>query len=103
MRDGNLLALLRRLCEDGVDFIVAGGVAAALNGAPVQTLDIDLVYSPEAANLDRLLSVLESLGAVFRLQPERRPRPGRSHLSSSGHLNLIASLGPLNVLGFYRR
>jgi hypothetical protein len=74
MPEGNLLATLRRLAEGKVQFIVVGGVAAVLRGAPVQTFDIDVVYSLEHANVDRILAVLESLDAVFRIQPERRLR-----------------------------
>jgi len=99
MPEGNLLATLRRLAEGQVQFIVVGGVAAVLHGAPVQTFDIDLVYSLEPANVDRILAVLESLDAVFRIQPERRLRPARSHLAGGGHLNLVTRLGPLDLLG----
>lgn len=46
----------------------------------------------------RLLPALESLEAVFRVQPERRLRPSASHLSASGHLNLLIRSGPLDLL-----
>ncbi|MDP8980717.1 MAG: hypothetical protein M3O35_09015 [Acidobacteriota bacterium] len=74
-------------------------MAAALSGSPIHTLDIDLVYSPEAENINRLLVVLQSMDAVFRIQPERRLRPDGSHLTAGGHLNLLTSFGPLD-LGF---
>ena len=35
---------------------------------------------------------------MFRIQPERRLRPTESHLSASGHLNLLTRLGPLDLL-----
>jgi hypothetical protein len=98
MPEGNLLATLRRLDEGKVQFIVVGGVAAVLNGAPIQTLDVGLVYSREPGNIDRISAVLESLDAVFRIQPERRLR-ARSHLAGGGHLNLMTCLGPLDLLG----
>jgi predicted nucleotidyltransferase len=99
MPGSNLVAPLRSLVEGGVEFILVGGVAAVFNGAPIQTYDIDIVYSRDPANIDRLLAVLESLDAVFRIQPERRLRPDRSHLEAGGHLNLITHFGPLDVLG----
>ncbi|MDX2056106.1 MAG: hypothetical protein SFV15_27140 [Polyangiaceae bacterium] len=34
--------MLRVLCEHRVEFMVVGGVAAALQGAPVLTLDVDI-------------------------------------------------------------
>jgi hypothetical protein len=99
MPEPRFTATLRALQDGAVDFILVGGVAAVLNGAPVSTFDIDMVHSRAATNIDRLLHVLESLDAVFRMQPERRLRPNASHLASAGHLNLITRYGPLDVLG----
>ena len=45
MQEGNLLGTLRQFAESRAEFIVVGGVAAVLNGAPIQTYDIDVVYS----------------------------------------------------------
>jgi predicted nucleotidyltransferase len=90
---------LRALHDGGVEFILVGGLAAAVNGAPVSTFDIDVVHSRDSANVARILSVLEALDAVFRIQPERRLRPNASHLASTGHLNLITRHGPLDLLG----
>ena len=92
-------AILRALRDGGIEFILAGGVAAVLQGAPINTLDVDIVHSRTESNIGRLLSVLESLDAVFRVQPGRRLKPTASHLAGSGHLNLITRYGPLDVLG----
>lgn len=99
MPAGKLSAALLALCESHIQCIVVGGVAAALNGAPVQTYDIDLVYSLEPENLDRLLKFLREAGAIFRIQPERRLRPTASHLAAGGHLNLLTRYGPIDLLG----
>jgi predicted nucleotidyltransferase len=99
MPENRLAALLRSLHEGGVDFILVGGVAAALHGAPVDTLDVDVVHARNEANIGRLLAVLETVDAVSRVQPERRLRPAASHLAGPGHLNLITCYGPLDVLG----
>jgi len=93
------LEILRVLLKHRVDFIVVGGVAAFLNGAPVDTLDIDVVHSTEPRNVDRLLSALEELDAVYRIQPDRRLRPTSSHLSSPGHQLTLTRFGPLDLLG----
>ncbi len=92
-------ATLGALYDGGVDFILVGGLAAVLNGAPVNTFDVDVVHSRDPANIDRLLPVLATLDAVFRMQPERRLRPNSSHLASAGHLNLVTRYGPLDLLG----
>lgn len=90
---------LRAFRDGGVDFILVGGLAAVLNGAPVNTFDIDVVHSRDPANVERVRAVLDQLDAVFRMQPERRLKPNASHLASSGHLNLITRYGPLDLLG----
>jgi predicted nucleotidyltransferase len=99
MPETKLLATLQSLHTGEVEFILVGGLAAVLNGAPIQTYDVDLVYSLEAANIDRLLAVLESMDAIFRLQPERRLRPTKSHVAGGGHLNLLTRYGPVDLLG----
>jgi len=99
MPERKLIATLRALHDGGVEFILVGGLAAAVNGAPVDTFDVDVVHSRESANVARLLPVLETLDAVFRIQPERRLKPNASHLTSAGHLNLITRYGPLDLLG----
>src|SRR6266700_1647862 len=99
MPESSFFEALRALRQGHVDFLVVGGLAAVLNGAPVNTFDLDVVHSREPANIARRLPVLEALGAVYRMQPERRLRPHVSHLSSAGHHNLITRCGPLDVLG----
>ena len=99
MPQHRFVATLSALHNGGVDFILVGGVAAVLNGAPVDTFDVDIVHSREPANIERLLKVLEELDAVYRMRPERRLRPNASHLASTGHSNLLTRYGPLDVLG----
>ena len=95
----DFFATLRVLDDAGVDFIVVGGLAAVLNGAPVNTFDVDLVYSRDEANIARLIPALETFDAVYRIQPERRLKPTATHLASQGHLNLMTRYGPLDLLG----
>jgi hypothetical protein len=93
-------AILLELCRHNVDFIVVGGVAAVLEGAPVNTFDLDVVHSREQTNIARILKALDSLQAFYRTQPARAPKPDASHLSSSGHHQLLMTrFGPLDVLG----
>ena len=64
---GKLSAIFRTLHESNIQFIVVGSVAAVLNGAPVHTYDVDLVYSrfnhPNAQILEDQIVPLEP-GAV---------------------------------------
>jgi predicted nucleotidyltransferase len=99
MPDSDFLGALRILREGGVEFAVVGGVAAVLNGAPMNTFDLDIVPARDEENVVRLLRVLEAIDAIYRMQPDRRLKPGASHLRSAGHHNLSTSCGPLDVLG----
>jgi len=98
MPEGSLRGTLRLLSENHVDFILVGGLAAVLQGVPVSTYDVDIVHSREAANVQRLLSSLATLDAIFRIQPSRRLKPDVSHLTGHGHINLITRLGSLDLL-----
>ena len=95
--------ILRILTEHGVNFIVVGGVSAAIQGAPYTTFDLDIVQARDAENIGRLLSALEKLAAYYRTNPERRSKPDASHLSSLGHQRLTTRLGHLDILGMIGR
>ena len=94
----NFEAALRDLVGREVKFILVGGLASILNGAPVNTLDLDLVYSRDPENLDRILAFFESSDTIFRIQPHRRFRPDITHLSGRGHLNLTGKYGLVDFL-----
>ncbi len=98
MPESNFVACLTAFHQSGAEFILVGGLAAVLQGAPVQTYDVDIVYARSPENIERILSVLSSLEAIFRISPERRLRPSASHLQGAGHLNLLTRLGPLDLL-----
>ena len=91
--------VLRILAVHGVDFIVVGGISAVLNGAPITTIDLDIVHSREPANIARLLKALDELGAEYRFTGGRKLKPAESHLVSKGHQLLTTRFGPLDVLG----
>lgn len=90
-------AILEVLAKHDVDFIVVGGVAGVLHGAPVVTADLDIVYSLEADNQIRLMAALKDLDATFR-NDERRVRPNLSHLASRGHKLLETRFGDFDCL-----
>ena len=68
-----LHALLQRLTEGKVDFVVIGGVAVIMQASPRFTKDLDICYAPEQENLDRLGAVLVELGAKLRQADEDLP------------------------------
>ncbi len=95
----DLSALIAVLHEAGVEFIVVGGAAAVLHGAPVTTLDLDIVPRRSPDNLARLEALLSTLDAIVREPGDRRIHPTAAQLESGGQLNLSTRLGPLDSLG----
>lgn len=98
-RPVRFLELLRALVAGGVDFVVVGGVAAVLEGAPVSTFDLDVVYSTQEDNVSRLAEVLATLDAVYVDPAGRRFAPTEARLRSGGHHLLRTRFGRLDVLG----
>ncbi len=90
--------ILRLLAARGVDFIVVGMAAGVLRGAPVTTLDLDIVHGRGVDNVSRLLQVLGEIEAIYRHDP-RRLRPAMSHLMGAGHQLLATKYGDLDCLG----
>jgi len=95
----DLDALLTKLCEASVEFIIVGGAAAVLQGTPITTLDLDIVHRRTPENVARLLEVLLQLDATMRHDfADRGLRPTAEMLSGTGQINLSTSLGPIDPL-----
>lgn len=94
-----IVELIRLLVRHKVDFIVVGGVAAVVQGAPVNTFDLDVVHARTPENIERLLGALRELDAFYRMDLNRRLAPTASHLASAGHQLLVTNLGTLDLLG----
>jgi hypothetical protein len=98
MNTADPVEILRRLVAAEVDFIVVGMAAGVLRGAPVTTIDLDIVHRRHPQNVSRLLEVLHDLHAIYRHDP-RRLRPEAAHLASPGHQLLTTDQGDLDCLG----
>ena len=68
-----LSALLHRLSGGGVDYVVIGGVAVAVQGYGRATKDLDITYATDPANLEALGKVLIAAQARLRGVPEDIP------------------------------
>jgi hypothetical protein len=91
----DLDALVQALLDANVEFIVVGGAAAVLHGAPITTQDLDIVHRRTPENVHRLSALLDKLDATFR---GRDLRPSEDLLAGHGQLNLSTALGPLDPL-----
>ena len=94
----DLDALVAALVDAGVDFIVVGGAAAVLHGAPTSTVDLDIVHRRSEENVARLLGVLARVDARFRDPLGRMIRVDADALLGAGQLQLSTELGPLDAL-----
>lgn len=89
--------LIDRLAGGGVEFVVVGGVAAVIGGAPMTTFDLDVVFEPSAQNLERLLGVLAALDARYADPAGREIRPDAGRLGTQGMHLLRTRLGRLDL------
>ena len=55
----NLSSILEGLLAADIDFILVGGLAAVVQGAPVTTMDVDIVHSQSPENITKLLAFLK--------------------------------------------
>ena len=90
--------VLRVLIRNDVEFIVVGGVAAILQGSPLTTEDIDVVYLPSDENNLRLARALRELEAVYFDPAGRRIEPDVSRLASLKIHLLKTRCGRVDVL-----
>jgi len=91
--------ILGALLDHDVEFILVGALSAVFQGAPVMTVDVDIVHLRTEANIAALLQALSELDAYFRGHGDRRLVPGASHLASNEHQLLSTCFGPLDLLG----
>ena len=96
-KDSDFFAILAALNRHGVEYIVVGGIGAIIQGAPISTLDLDVVHQRDADNITHLINALEEIHARYRLKPGISP--AATHLVGPGHQLLITDGGPLDVLG----
>ena len=92
------LELLRALDRHAVDHVIVGGVAAILEGAPMTTLDLDVVIRTDDDNLARLSALLEELDARYRDPAGRQIVPTVERLRASRVNLLETNLGLLDVM-----
>ncbi len=100
MPTADLSALLEGLLRSDVEFILVGGLAAVIQGAPITTIDADIVHRQSPENISRLFAFLESVNAVYRRPDGIIIAPKKKDFSKAGHVLLTTCLGPLDVLAF---
>jgi hypothetical protein len=103
MSDEQISAVVATMNRNGVRYVIIGGVASQLHGAPVErTYDIDVVPDRAGPNLDALARALEEMHARLWVGPDE---PGglalvfdrRTLGNIQQFLNLVTDHGPLDI------
>lgn len=93
----DMVAVLRR---HGVDFVLIGGIAAALHGYDGVTTDLDITPADDVANLTRLSDALRELEAGLRVDGIDEPLPfdhDAASLRRAAVWNLRTRSGDLDI------
>jgi hypothetical protein len=95
------VAMLRVLHAHRVQFLVVGGIAARLRGAPLLTQDVDITPAADHANLERLAGALKDLDGRLRTatEPDGVPFPFDPGLLENATVwTLITKYGDLDIV-----
>lgn len=90
--------LIEGLIKADIRFILVGGLATVVQGAPITTMDVDIVHERSPGNIAKLLEFLKSIGAFHRRIDDKIIEPRETDLSGTGHTLFSSRLGPLDVL-----
>ncbi len=99
----DLSALLKGLNEAGIEFIVVGGLAAIIQGAPITTSDLDIVHRQTDGNISKLIKFLKSVDAYHRRPDDIIIEPTKKQLKEKGHILLTTRFGPLYISAFIEK
>ena len=109
----NYRSIFEALDESQVDFVVIGAVALVLHGSARVTRDLDVCYSRERANLERLATALKPFAPTLRGAPTSLPftldvatlRAGLNFTlqSSSGDVDLLGAVTGIGAFAAVKR
>jgi hypothetical protein len=93
-------AIVEALDDHEVDFVVIGAVALVLHGSARVTRDLDICYSRERRNLDRLARALQPFAPTLRDAPVDLPFTlDVATLQAGLNFTLQSSVGDLDLIG----
>lgn len=101
--DLDIRGILDELVEEGLEFLIIGGVAVGYHGHVRATKDVDVVPAPNPANLERLARVLKRIDAEVEgadeFEDDELPDPlDPQALALGGNWVLLTRLGRLDVM-----
>ena len=97
--------ILETLDGEGVDYVVIGGIAAALHGSSIGTYDIDICYRRRMDNIGHLVNALKRLGAHLRVakDPDADQIPfvlDTRAIQKGGNFSFTTNYGPLDCIAW---
>ena len=96
----DIRALLHRLLDSKVEFVIIGGIAGTVHGSARITLDLDICYSRAPESVERLVLALAALKPKLRGVPPGLPFQWDSRTVHAGlNFTLETDLGPIDLLG----
>lgn len=96
----NFAALLRRLTEAQVEFVVIGGLAVLTHGHVRATIDLDICYARSPENLARIERALAPIHPRLRGAPADLPFFfDRQTLRNGLNFTLVTDEGEIDLLG----
>jgi hypothetical protein len=91
--------VIRLLGRHDVRYVLIGGLAAITHGSSLVTVDIDICYARDRANLDRLTAALRDVHAELRaVEPGLPFRLDAKTLERGDMVTLLTDLGAIDVL-----
>ena len=99
----DLEKLLERLIQHDVEFVLIGGYAAMMHGAPNATFDVDVCSPLDRGNMEKIHDALADLAPVHRETPHISftVRDGLRNCYLSTTLGKIDFLGLVSGVGGY--
>jgi predicted nucleotidyltransferase len=96
----NFIKLIQALVDAGVEFVIIGGWSAILHGSSYATRDLDLCFSRNRANLQKLVKALAPFHPTLRELPPGLPFVWDETTLRNGTLfTLSTDLGGVDLLG----
>ncbi len=91
--------LIQSLGRHQVEFVIIGGIAAAIHGLARATYDVDIVYKHTMENCDRMVSALQPFHPYLRGAPPGLPfRFDKQTLFQGCNFTLETSMGDIDLL-----
>jgi hypothetical protein len=92
--------IFEALARHGVDFVVVGGLAGLAHGSAYPTFDLDIGYSRDRPNLERMAAALADLDVSLRNAPADLPfQLDARTLDNGANFTFDTTYGPLDILG----